>query len=292
MAGSVYSTPIGVENLVYATLTDDVLGTYGTVTNIAPLINIKITPKSSSDTLYADNRAIERVTSLGDIDVEFEVQDLPLEIQAAMLGHTLDATKGVMTNNTDDLAPYLALGFKIKKSNGKYRYVWLLKGKFEELSEEASTQEDKTNFQTPKLKGGFVTRADGNWKHTMDEDSATTPITTFLETVYSPTLDLIAPTVTSVPLDAAVGVIGTADIVLTFDKAMQPSTIVPANVFVMKADGTAVVTTLTIGTDNTVVTIHPTTTLEVGEYIAVATTNVKAISGVALATNCIINFTV
>ena len=291
MAGTVYSTPIGVESLVMAKMTDEILETYGAVTPISPLINIKISPKSNSDSLYADNRVVEKIISLGDIDIEIEVQDLPLEVQADMLGHTLDATKGVMTYNVNDVAPYIAIGFKIKKSNGKYRYVWLLKGKFEEMGDEASTQEDKVNFQTPKLKGGFVTRVDGNWKFAADDNSGTVPAN-FLEVVYSPTLDLIAPTVTSVPLDAAVGVIGTDDIVLTFDKAIQPSTIVPANVFVMKADGTTVVTTLTIGTDNTVVTIHPTTTLEVGEYIAVATTSVKATSGVAIVTNCVINFTV
>ena len=185
MAESVHSTPIGVENLVYALMTDEVLGTYGTVEGIAPLINVKISPKNNSESLYADNIVVEKVNSLGDIDVEFEVQDLPLEIQAAMLGHTLDPANGVMVHNVIDIAPYLALGFKIRKANGNYRYVWLLKGKFEEPGEEAATQEDKVNFQTPKLKGGFVARADGNWKYTMDEDSATIPITTFLTTVFT-----------------------------------------------------------------------------------------------------------
>lgn len=186
MAGAIYSAPIGVESLVYATLTDEVLGTYGVVAPIAPLINIKIKPKSNTDLLYADNRIVETVSSLGDISAEVEAQDLPLEVQAIILGHTLDPITGVMASKASDIAPYVAIGFKIKKSNGKYRYIWLLKGKFEELSEEAATQEDKAKFSTPKLAGTFVTRADGLWKYTMDEDSATTPITTFLATVYKP----------------------------------------------------------------------------------------------------------
>ena len=91
MTAPINSTPIGVENLVYATLIDDALATYGEVTNVAPLINVKITPKVSGDTLYADNRAVERVTTIGDIDVEIEASNLPLEIQAGLLGHTLKA---------------------------------------------------------------------------------------------------------------------------------------------------------------------------------------------------------
>jgi phi13 family phage major tail protein len=185
MVGTVNSTPIGVESLVVAIM-DEVLGTYGAVTPVSPLINIKITPNSNTDILYADNIAVETVTTVGKIDVETEMQDLPLEVQALVLGHTLDASNGVMIYNDKDIAPYLALGFKIKKANGKYRYVWLLKGKFEELATEGKTQEEKVTFQTPKLKGTFVIRADGNWKFVMDEDSSTTPLTTFLDTVFVP----------------------------------------------------------------------------------------------------------
>lgn len=188
MAGTVvHSAPIGVENLVFATLTDESAVTYGTVTNIAPLINVKVSPKVNSDNLYADNRAVETISVLGEVDVEIETQDMPLEVQATLLGHSLDATTGVMTYDIDDVAPYVAMGFKIKKANGKYRYVWLLKGKFEELGEEGATQEDKVKFSTPKLKGTFVTRADGKWKYTADEDSGTVP-TGFLTTVYKPTV--------------------------------------------------------------------------------------------------------
>ena len=182
----VHSTPVGVEGLVYATLTDETLKTYGTVTPISPLINIKVTPSVNADKLYADNRAVEVVNTMGEIAVEMEVQDLPLEVQAALLGHTLSATTGVMTYDTDDVAPYVALGFKMKKSNGKYRYVWLLKGKFEEYGEEGATQEDKATFNTPTISGTFVVRADGLWKYVMDEDSGTTPPSNFLATVYAP----------------------------------------------------------------------------------------------------------
>jgi phi13 family phage major tail protein len=289
--GITHSAPVGVENLVYALLTNEDIPAYDTVKSMAPLINIKVSPKINSESLYADNRKVEIISSLGDIDVEVEQQDLPLEVQADILGHVLDEAKGVLTYHSNDTAPYLALGFKIKKANGKYRYVWLLKGKFEEYSEEANTTEDKAKFTTPKLKAAFMPRTDGNWKYTADEDSGTVPAT-FLSTVYSPAIDLVAPTVTTSPLDGASGVLGTANIVFAFDKAIQPSCVTPSNFFLMKADGTSVAATINIGTDNTVVTLDPTASLGAGSYIAVATTNVKSTAGVSIAANFVVNFAV
>lgn len=186
VAGIVNSAPIGVENLVYAVLTDEAALTYGTPALISPAINVKISPKSNSDTLYADNRAVETVSSMGEVDVEIETQDLPLEVQAVLLGHTLDTASKVMSYEADDIAPYAAIGFKVKKANGKYRYIWLLKGKFSEPEEEHATQEGGTKFQTPKLKGTFLTRADGKWKYTADEDSGFADGANWFAKVYAP----------------------------------------------------------------------------------------------------------
>jgi len=181
----VNSTPTGVEGLCYAVLTDEILNTYSEVVNIAPLVNIKVTPKVSGDSLYADNLPIERLVVLGEIDVEIETSDLALEVQAGLLGSTFDAIKGVLTHSFNDIAPYVALGFKIRKANGKYRYVWLLKGMFQEVIVEGATQADKAVFTTPKISAVFLARKDGNWKYTADDDSGSTPVnTTFLAAVY------------------------------------------------------------------------------------------------------------
>lgn len=194
MSGVINSAPIGVENLVYAILTDENAFTYDTPNLVSPAINIKINPKSNSDTLYADNRAVETATSLGEIDVEIQTQDLPLEIQSALLGHKIDSTSKVMCSDVQDSAPYVAMGFKIKKANSKHRYVWLLKGKFSEPDEEHSSQEDKTKFQTPTIKGTFLTRTDGKWKYTADEDSGFTGGAAWFNKVYGQPIIPAAPT--------------------------------------------------------------------------------------------------
>lgn len=287
------SAATGIKKLVYTIMTDEIFETYGAIKEAPPLINIKVAPKSDTAKLYANNEVVEVATTLGDIALDFETQDMPLEVQADFFGHVLDPLTGVMVYNANDKAPYMAIGYERTKANGKSRCVWLMKAKFEEISEEAKTQEDKVSFQTPKTTGTAIANKAGVWKNVADEDSGTTPVLNFLTTVPDAALpDLVAPTMTSVPIDAAVGVLGTADLVLTFDKAIQASTMTPANVFVMKADGTAVSTTLSISALNTIVTVHPVIALVVGDYILVATTNIKSASGIALATNYVVNFTV
>jgi phi13 family phage major tail protein len=71
-----------------------------------------------------------------------------------------------------DTAPYIALMFKSKKSNGKYKYVKLLKGRFETPSFEGKTMEDKPTFVTPKLKIVFIAREfDKEYLRQADDDA-------------------------------------------------------------------------------------------------------------------------
>jgi len=184
MPDIINSATTGVKRLVYAVMTDELTETYGAVKEAPPVINIKVSPKVDTATLYASNRAVETATSLGDIPVDFEAQDMPLEVQADFFGHVLDPLTGEMTYNTEDQAPYVALGYQRTKGNGKSRYVWLYKVKFQEISEESKTQEDKTTFQTPKVEGLAIANKNGDWKKVADQDSGTTPVTdTFLDTV-------------------------------------------------------------------------------------------------------------
>jgi len=184
MPDAVNSATTGIKKLVYAIMTDEILETYGVVKEAPPVLNIKFAPKVEMATLYANNRVVEAASSIGDIPVDFETQDLPLEVQADFLGHVLDPITGVLTKNIEDRAPYLALGYERTKGNGKSRYVWLFKVMLQEMAEETKTSEGKVIFQTPKISGLAIANLNGDWLKTGDEDSGTTPVTeTFLATV-------------------------------------------------------------------------------------------------------------
>lgn len=163
---------VGLSNFYYALNTkDDNTGvTYSPPVKVAGIISADIKTGSDTATLFADNGPAETATALGEITVDIELKDLSLEAQAALLGHTI--TAGVMKNNADDVAPYVAIMFESLKSNGKKRFVKLLKGKFQEPDDTNKTKEDKIAFQTQKISGKFVIREfDGIWKETTDEDA-------------------------------------------------------------------------------------------------------------------------
>ncbi|GMA52068.1 hypothetical protein GCM10025857_34250 [Alicyclobacillus contaminans] len=166
---------VGLRAVHYAILTkDDATGvTYNTIKPIPGVVTAKIQPKSNSATLYADDGPAETATTLGEIDVDFEFSDLPVAVQADLLGHTVDEN-GVLVKKTTDVAPYVAIGFVSQKSSGKDLYVWLLKGMAQIPEADLKTKEDKPDFGTTTINFTFVRREyDNAWQAVGDEDNAT-----------------------------------------------------------------------------------------------------------------------
>lgn len=166
---------IGLRNVVYAKLINDVAGvtptTYDVVKPIAGAITANINPNSSNETLFADDGPYETASTIGQITLELNVADLPLEVQADIFGHTLTA-EGVLIRKSADVPPWLAVGFKSLKSNGKYRYTWLAKGKFSLPEQNNETKGDSISYNTPTASGSFVKReSDDEWERHIDEDA-------------------------------------------------------------------------------------------------------------------------
>lgn len=162
---------IGLRDIHISLLTKDDSSsvTYDTPTALERAISAKITPKLNSENIYSEDSMEDIITAFESVDVEIEVNQLSLDSRSKLQGAKV--VKGVLIENKDDIAPTLALGFKSKKSNGKYRYVWLLKGKFELVSDEYDTEGEKPKAQSAKLKGTFYTRDfDGNFRFISDED--------------------------------------------------------------------------------------------------------------------------
>ncbi len=162
---------VGLKDLHFAILVEDSKDglEYDLPKPLVGAINATINPTVNTQDLYADDQLWESVSALGRIDVEVETADLPLNIRAILGGHTLE--NGVLIEKATDVAPHIALGFKSQKSNGNYRYVWLLKGVAQPMAEDYSTKTDSVEHKTPQLRLTFMPRAfDGQWKHTADED--------------------------------------------------------------------------------------------------------------------------
>ena len=163
---------IGLRDIHIAVLTndDETSATYDAPVKLERAINAKLTPKSNSENIYSDDSVEDIITAFEGVDVEIEINQLTLDSRAKLQGAKV--VKGVLIENKDDIPPTIALGFKSKKNNGKYRYVWLLKGKFELASDEYDTEGEKPQPKSAKLKGSFFARDyDGNYRFIGDEDA-------------------------------------------------------------------------------------------------------------------------
>lgn len=162
---------IGLRDIHIALLTkDDGTGvTYAAPSKLERAISAKLTPKSNSESIYSDDTVEDVISAFEGVDVEIEINQLSLQSRATLQGAKV--VKGVLIESKDDIPPTLALGFKSKKNNGKYRFVWLLKGKFELAADEYDTEAEKPAPKSAKLKGTFFARDyDGNYRFIADED--------------------------------------------------------------------------------------------------------------------------
>jgi phi13 family phage major tail protein len=163
---------IGLRDIHIAILkTDDTTGvTYDKPEKLERAISAKLSPKSNSENIYSDDAVEDIITAFEGVDVEIEVNQLSLTSRAKLQGAKV--VKGMLIENKDDIPPTIALGFKSKKNSGKFRFVWLLKGKFELATDEYDTEGEKPKAQSAKLKGKFFSRDfDGNYRFIVDEDA-------------------------------------------------------------------------------------------------------------------------
>lgn len=108
-------------HIAVQTKDDNTGATYDAPVKLERAICAKIPPKSNSDNIYSDDSVEDIITAFEGVDVEIEVNQLLLESRVKLQGAKV--VKGVLIENKDDIAPNIALGFKSKKNNEKYRYV-------------------------------------------------------------------------------------------------------------------------------------------------------------------------
>jgi phi13 family phage major tail protein len=165
---------IGLKDVYYALLqSDPVTGSpiYSSPVKVAGAMKATVNPNASLETLFADDGPFETAASIGQISLELGVADVNLETQAIWFGHS--RVGGVTIRKSSDIPPWLAIGFRTLKSNGKYRYTWLAKGKFTLAEQSNETKGDKVNFNTPTIQGSFVKRdCDDEWERHIDEDDS------------------------------------------------------------------------------------------------------------------------
>lgn len=195
---------IGLDQLYYATITEATsestgthIGdeTYGTPTKLAKAISAELSVELAEATLYADDGAAEVVKEFKNGTISLGVDDIGSSVAAALTGVKVDS-KGVVVSAAEDGGAPVAIGFRAKKANGKYKYFWLYRVKFGIPATSLATKGDSITFSTPTIEGTVLRRnkVDGQGKHPWKSEVTegetgvdSTVISGWYSSVYEPT---------------------------------------------------------------------------------------------------------
>ena len=101
----------------------------------------------------------------------------------------------MLISTSEDGGTPVAIGFRAKKANGKYKYYWLYKVKFGIPATNLATKGDSITFSTPTIEGTIMRRnkLDAKGKHPWkaevtegDTEVAAETITNWYKNVYEP----------------------------------------------------------------------------------------------------------
>lgn len=160
---------------------------------LAKAISADLSVELAEATLYADDGASEIVKEFKSGTLSLGIDDIGSAAASDLTGATIDKNKVLISASEDGGAP-VAVGFRAKKSNGKYKYYWLYRVKFGIPATNLATKGDSITFSTPTIEGTILRRnkADAGGKHpwkaeALEGDVPTATITNWYKEVYEPT---------------------------------------------------------------------------------------------------------
>ena len=194
---------IGLDKLFYSKITEDAEGneSYETPKQLAKAMTADLSVELAEATLYADDGAAEIVKEFKSGTLSLGVDDLGGSVASDLTGATID-NNGVVVSTAEDGGTPVAIGFRAKKSNGKYRYFWLYRVKFGIPATALATKGDSITFNTPTIEGTIMRRnkVDGAGKHpwkveATEGDTAIKAdvITNWYKQVYEPSYSTATP---------------------------------------------------------------------------------------------------
>ena len=170
---NVHSRRVGLKDIYVALVTkNDATGyTAGTPTKLARAISAKVSDKYSSEKLYSDDAVEETATNYEGTEIELDVNALTPAEKATLFGHLYE--KGFLVKGEDDKPNEIAIGYRVKRLNNKYEFVWYFCGTASEGMEETNeTKADKVSTQTDTVKlSCYARKHDGKFSCSVDESN-------------------------------------------------------------------------------------------------------------------------
>ena len=177
---------IGLDKLYYAKITESETGdeTYATPAQLAKAISADLSVELAEATLYADDGAAEIVKEFKSGTLSLGIDDIGAAVASDLTGSSIDANGVVISRSEDGGAP-VAIGFRAKKANGKYKYYWLYRVKFGIPATNLATKGDSITFSTPTIEGTVLRRnkVDAQGKHPWKAEATEGDTSVFADTI-------------------------------------------------------------------------------------------------------------
>lgn len=145
---------IGIDRLVYAPLLtdDETTGpTYGTSIALPGSVEITETFNADVAAFFADDGVYVQTAQAGQIQVPLTNANFDAEIAADLLGADYDASNGMVNEAQNDIPLEIAIGWRNQLPNGKYEYVWYMKGIFSKSEKAKTTKGESIEYSTVPL---------------------------------------------------------------------------------------------------------------------------------------------
>lgn len=223
---------IGLDRLFYAKINEDADGneSYGTPMPLAKAMSAELSVELAEATLYADDGAAEIVKEFQKGTLTLGIDDIGITVAEDLTGAKIDGNR-VLISTSEDGADPVAVGFRAKKANGKYRYFWLYRVKFGIPATNLTTKGESIEFSTPSIEGTVLRRnkVDGlgkhPWKAEVSEDNAgvsAAVIADWYKSVYEPNYNAPGDVPENTPADStdilANGEDNSGDVFTEFDE--------------------------------------------------------------------------
>lgn len=197
---------IGLDRLFYAKINEDENGveTYETPKILAKAMTAELSVELIEAILYADDGASEIVKEFNSGTLTLGIDDIGSIAAQDLTGSKIDSNNVVVSRSEDGGNP-VAVGFRAKKANGKYRYFWLYRVIFSIPTTNLTTKGESITFSSPTIEGTVFRRnkLDGENKHPWkaevtegDNGVAQEIITNWFSSVYEPDFTPVTPTIT------------------------------------------------------------------------------------------------
>lgn len=204
---------IGLDSLYYAKITEDTNGdeTYGIPKVLAKAMTAELSVELIEAILYANDSASEVIKEFGSGSLSLGVDDIGSTVAQDLTGCKIDSNNVVVSRSEDGGSP-VAVGFRARKSNGKYRYFWLYRVIFSVPATSLATKGDSITFSSPTIEGTVFRRnkVDGENKHPWkaevtegDQGVVESTITSWFTSVYEPDFSIVTPSITITTQPAA-----------------------------------------------------------------------------------------